>query len=96
MLLPRPFGPPNERRMLTFRLEENPGDRHERRMLTFRLEENPGDRQSSSQPPMSRMGGRALVELTFSSAAAANIIATRIRCASLMAPTAIEPETRSR
>ena len=31
MLRQRPFGPPNERRILTFSLEENPGDPHSER-----------------------------------------------------------------
>jgi hypothetical protein len=46
MLLPRPLKRPNERRKLTFRLDEKPGDPHERRKLTFRLDEKPGDPHS--------------------------------------------------
>jgi hypothetical protein len=43
MLRQRPDRLPNEGRMLTSSLEENPGDPHEGRMLTSSLEENPGD-----------------------------------------------------
>jgi hypothetical protein len=50
MLLPRAPRRPNERRKLTFRLDEKPGDPHERRKLTFRLDEKPGDPHRRAGP----------------------------------------------
>jgi hypothetical protein len=42
MLLPQPYGPKNERRMLTFRLEENLGDPQTTVGLLLPLDESRG------------------------------------------------------
>ena len=49
MLLPRSRWPLNERRILTFDLDEKLGDPHERRILTFDLDEKLGDPQNTGR-----------------------------------------------